>query len=56
MTHSDIPLRNLGARVDQAPCVIDQEQGGAEALLSAGIGLLSLLTADDLRTAAASTR
>jgi orotate phosphoribosyltransferase len=47
-------LRNLGAQVDEALCVIDREQGGAEALKAEDIGLLSLLTAEDLRAAAAS--
>lgn len=47
-------LRNLGAQVDGAPCVIDRDQGGTEALKGAGISLLSLLTAVDLRAAAAS--
>ncbi|SDM68821.1 orotate phosphoribosyltransferase [Actinacidiphila guanduensis] len=46
-------LRNLGAQVDEALCVIDREQGGGEALKAAGISLLSLLTAEDLRAAAA---
>jgi orotate phosphoribosyltransferase len=32
--------------------VIDREQGGADALAAEGIGLLSLLTAADLRAAA----
>jgi orotate phosphoribosyltransferase len=42
--------------VDQVLCVIDGEQGGLEALQVEGISLLSLLTAHDLRTAAATTR
>jgi orotate phosphoribosyltransferase len=46
-------LRGLGAQVDHALCVIDREQGGADALKAEGIGLLSLLTAGDLRAAAA---
>jgi orotate phosphoribosyltransferase len=40
--------------VDEALCVIDREQGGAKALKAEGISLLSLLTAEDLRAAAAS--
>ncbi|MFC8257745.1 orotate phosphoribosyltransferase [Streptomyces sp. NPDC057291] len=44
-------LRALGADVREALCVIDRQQGGAEALAGAGIGLVSLLTADDLRAA-----
>ncbi|MGW7545681.1 orotate phosphoribosyltransferase [Streptomyces sp. NPDC054770] len=51
---STTDLRNLGAQVDEALCVIDREQGGAEALKAEGISLLSLLTAEDLRAAAAS--
>ncbi len=51
---STADLRNLGAQVDEALCVIDREQGGAEALKAEGITLLSLLTAEDLRAAAAS--
>ncbi|MFF1920933.1 orotate phosphoribosyltransferase [Streptomyces sp. NPDC058221] len=43
-------LRDLGADVREALCVIDRQQGGAEALASERIQLLSLLTADDLRT------
>ncbi|WP_234376614.1 orotate phosphoribosyltransferase [Streptomyces sp. CB01201] len=51
---STADLRNLGAQVDGALCVIDRDQGGTEALKRAGISLLSLLTAVDLRAAAAS--
>lgn len=51
---STADLRNLGAQVEEALCVIDREQGGAEALKAEGVGLLSLLTAEDLRAAAAS--
>ncbi|MFI2761975.1 hypothetical protein ACH5A3_24425 [Streptomyces echinatus] len=50
---STADLRALGAQVQEALCVIDREQGGADALAAEGIGLLSLLTADDLRAAAA---
>ncbi|WP_042394532.1 orotate phosphoribosyltransferase [Streptacidiphilus carbonis] len=50
---STADLRGLGAVVDRALCVIDRQQGGAEALAAQGIGLLSLLTADDLRAAMA---
>ncbi|WP_371480640.1 orotate phosphoribosyltransferase [Kitasatospora sp. NBC_00315] len=46
---SSADLRALGADVRQALCVIDRGQGGADALAAEGIGLLSLLTADDLR-------
>lgn len=41
-------LRALGARVDYALCVIDRDEGGAEALADSGITLLSLLTRTDL--------
>jgi orotate phosphoribosyltransferase len=46
---STVDLRGLGARIDQALCVIDREQGGGAALAAEGISLLSLLTATDLR-------
>ncbi|WP_333773486.1 orotate phosphoribosyltransferase [Streptomyces sp. IBSBF 3136] len=51
---STADLRTLGARVDGALCVIDRQQGGAEALRAEGIRLKALLTAEDLRAAAAS--
>lgn len=41
-------LRERGARVEQALCVIDRESGGREKLHSAGIELLALLTQSDL--------
>ncbi|ONI74401.1 orotate phosphoribosyltransferase [Kribbella sp. ALI-6-A] len=41
-------LRGLGADVREALCVIDREQGGAEALEESGLGLISLLRAADL--------
>src|SRR5262245_14632799 len=44
-------LRDLGARVDSALCVIDRQEGGAEALASAGIALRSLFTRADLDAA-----
>ncbi|MDX3639829.1 orotate phosphoribosyltransferase [Streptomyces sp. MB09-02B] len=50
---STADLRGLGAQVQEALCVIDREQGGADALAAEGITLLSLLTAGDLRAAAA---
>jgi orotate phosphoribosyltransferase len=46
-------LRKLGARVDHALCVIDRQEGGAEALASDGISLRSLLNRRDLDGAAA---
>ncbi|MEV6377107.1 orotate phosphoribosyltransferase [Micromonospora musae] len=41
-------LRQLGARVDAAVCVIDRQEGGAEALAVEGISLRALLTRADL--------
>jgi orotate phosphoribosyltransferase len=41
-------LRALGADVREALCVIDREQGGAEALKEVDLGLISLLRAADL--------
>jgi orotate phosphoribosyltransferase len=49
---STAELRALGADIRAALCVIDRHQGGAPALLSEGITLLSLLTASDLNAAA----
>lgn len=46
---STADLRNSGAQVSEALCVIDREQGGAAALAAEGISLSSLLTATDLR-------
>jgi orotate phosphoribosyltransferase len=51
---STADLRGLRAHVGEALCVIDRERGGAAALEAEGIGLASLLTAADLRAAAAS--
>ena len=41
-------LRELGARIEHAVCVIDRQEGGTEALVMAGIRLRSLLTREDL--------
>jgi orotate phosphoribosyltransferase len=41
-------LRKLGAHVNAALCVIDRQEGGAEALAVHGIALRSLLTRADL--------
>lgn len=41
-------LRRLGARIDHAVCVIDRQEGGAEALAVQGIELISLFTRSDL--------
>jgi orotate phosphoribosyltransferase len=45
-------LRKLGAHVDHAVCVIDRQEGGAQALAAAGITLRALLTRTDLEAAA----
>jgi len=41
-------LRALGAHVREALCVIDRQEGGAEALAAYGIALSALLTRADL--------
>ena len=41
-------LRRLGAQVDHALCVIDRQEGGAQALAADGITLRALLTRADL--------
>jgi orotate phosphoribosyltransferase len=41
-------LRALGGNVDQALCVIDREEGGAQALLTAGIHLTPLFRRRDI--------
>lgn len=41
-------LRRLGARIDHALCVIDRQDGGAQALAVQGIELISLFTRADL--------
>lgn len=45
-------LRALGANVAHALCVIDREEGGAQALAADGIALRALLTRSDLDEAA----
>lgn len=45
-------LRKLGAHVDHALCVIDRQEGGAQALARDGIMLRALLTRADLDSAA----
>ncbi|GAA1862348.1 orotate phosphoribosyltransferase [Asanoa iriomotensis] len=44
-------LRELGARIDAAACVIDRQEGGAEALAADGIALRALLTRAQLEAA-----
>ena len=53
---STAELRALGANITMALCVIDREQGGADALAAEGVELTSLLTATDLRDAASRTQ
>lgn len=42
-------LRNKGAIVEKAICVIDREQGGKDNLASSGIELISLFTMSELK-------
>ncbi len=46
-------LREAGLRVSHAVCVVDREEGGADALARAAVRLAPLFTAADLRGAAA---
>jgi orotate phosphoribosyltransferase len=46
-------LRELGARIDGALCVIDRQEGGSQMLAAEGIQLRALLTRADLDRAAA---
>jgi orotate phosphoribosyltransferase len=46
-------LRDLGAHIDAALCVIDRQEGGAEALAAESIELRALLTRADLERSAA---
>lgn len=48
---STADLRRAGAIVDQALCVVDREEGGAENLAADGVRLTSLFKADELREA-----
>jgi orotate phosphoribosyltransferase len=41
-------LRELGASVGHALCVIDRQEGGADTLAGGGIRLHALLTRDEL--------
>ena len=45
-------LREAGAHVRNALCVIDREEGGAQAMTKVGIQLSPLFLADELRSAA----
>ncbi|MCF6470605.1 orotate phosphoribosyltransferase [Nonomuraea sp. MG754425] len=42
-------LRDLGARIEHALCVIDRQEGGGEALAAEGVRLLALLRREDLQ-------
>lgn len=42
-------LRELGAKIDHAVCVIDREEGGREALAAVGLELRAAFTRTDLR-------
>jgi len=42
-------LRNLGAEITKAVCVIDREQGGREALAEVGVELISLFTMSEMK-------
>ena len=44
-------MRDLGAKIDEALCVIDRQEGGTEALAADGIALRALLTRKDLEAA-----
>ncbi|RBQ16236.1 orotate phosphoribosyltransferase [Spongiactinospora rosea] len=44
-------LRDLGAHIDHALCVIDRQEGGTESLATHGIHLHALLTRTDLAQA-----
>jgi orotate phosphoribosyltransferase len=45
-------LREMGAKIEHALCVIDRQEGGAEALTADGIALGALFTRKDLDQAA----
>lgn len=44
-------LRELGATVEHAVCVVDRQEGGSEALAAAGIRLTALVTREDFARA-----
>jgi orotate phosphoribosyltransferase len=50
---STADLRELGASIDTAICVIDRQAGGSEALAAVDVELRSLFTMEELWTAAA---
>jgi orotate phosphoribosyltransferase len=48
-------LRQLGACITHALCVIDRESGGAERLADIGVTLISLFRASELKAAVQDT-
>ena len=48
---STADLRELGAVIDEALCIVDREEGGAQNLAKHGLKLSALFTADELRAA-----
>jgi len=46
---SVINLRELGAKINKAFCIIDREQGGKENLKKIGVNLYSLFTMEELK-------
>jgi orotate phosphoribosyltransferase len=51
---STADLRERGGVIDEALCVVDREEGGAENLAKHGVRMRALFTADELRAAATS--
>lgn len=49
-------LRRLGAVVDHALCVVDRQEGGAQALAAEGVALVSLFRREELDGAAGAAR
>jgi orotate phosphoribosyltransferase len=49
---SSIDLKNLGAAVTDALCVVDRQEGGQAALREHGITLIPLFVAGDLKASA----
>jgi orotate phosphoribosyltransferase len=51
---STADLRERGAVIDEALCIVDREEGGAENLAKHGLRMSALFTADELKAAATS--
>lgn len=49
IVESTVALRDLGANVSHAICVVDRESGGSERLREIGVQLVPLFRASDLR-------